>query len=80
MFQTVDYPAFEINAKDGSKFVIDPTININPITGKAPEIFRKYRKPLEDVIQNILVTHIRNGYRLKLNAYTTDEIKLCKML
>ena len=23
--QTVDYPAFEINAKDGSKFVIDPT-------------------------------------------------------
>lgn len=72
--QTVDYPAFEINAKDGSKFVIDPTININPITGKAPEIFRKYRKPLEDVIQNVLVTHIRNAYRLKLNAYTTDDL------
>lgn len=34
-----------------SKFVIDPTININPIAGKAPEIFRKYRKPLEDVIR-----------------------------
>jgi len=72
--QTVDYPAFEINAKDGSKFVIDPTININPIAGKAPEIFRKYRKPLEDVIQNVLVTHIRNAYRLKLNAYTTDDL------
>lgn len=68
------FTTFEINAKDGSKFVIDPTININPIAGKAPEIFRKYRKPLEDVIQNVLVTHIRNAYRLKLNAYTTDDL------
>lgn len=48
--QTVDYPAFEINAKDGSKFTVDPTINVNPMAGKAPEIFSKYRKPLEDVI------------------------------
>lgn len=72
--QTVDYPAFEINAKDGSKFTVDPTININPIAGKAPEIFKKYRKPLEEVIQNVLVTHIRNAYRIKLNAYTTDDL------
>ena len=42
--------------------------------GKAPEIFSKYRKPLEDVIQNVLVTHIKNAYRLKLNAYTTDDL------
>jgi regulator of protease activity HflC (stomatin/prohibitin superfamily) len=72
--QTVDYPAFEINAKDGSKFTVDPTINVNPMAGKAPEIFSKYRKPLEDVIQNVLVTHIKNAYRLKLNAYTTDDL------
>lgn len=72
--QTVDYPPFEINAKDGSKFVIDPTLNINPVQGKSPEIFKKYRKPLKDVMQNVLKTHIVNAYRLKLNAYTTDEL------
>lgn len=26
--QTVDYPAFTINAKDGSEFKIDPTISL----------------------------------------------------
>lgn len=72
--QTVDYEPFEINAKDGSKFTVDPTININPIPGKSPDIFKKYRKPLKEVISNVLKTHIANAYRIKLNAYTTDEL------
>ena len=72
--QMVDYEPFEINAKDGSKFVVDPTININPIAGKAATIFKKYRKPLDEVIHDVLKTHIVNAYRVKLNAYTTDEL------
>lgn len=72
--QMVDYEPFEINAKDGSKFVIDPTININPIAGKAATIFKKYRKPLDEVIHDVLRTHIVNAYRIKLNSYTTDEL------
>lgn len=38
--QMVDYEPFEINAKDGSKFTVDPTLNINPIGGKAAAILR----------------------------------------
>ena len=72
--QTVDYEPFEINAKDGSKFTVDPTINICPVSGKSPEIGKKYRKPLKDVIKQVLKTHIANAYRIKLNAYTTDEL------
>lgn len=72
--QTVDYEPFEINAKDGSKFIVDPTINISPVSGKSPEIFKKYRKPLKKVISAVLKTHIANAYRIKLNAYTTDEL------
>lgn len=72
--QMVDYEPFEINAKDGSKFTVDPTININPIGGKAAAIFKKYRKPLDEVIHDVLKTHIINAYRIKLNAYTTDEL------
>lgn len=72
--QAVDYAPFEINAKDGSKFIIDPTINLNPVQGKSPAIFKKYRKDMDVVMQNVLKTHIINAYRLKLNAYTTDEL------
>lgn len=72
--QMVDYEPFEINAKDGSKFTVDPTLNINPVSGKAAAIFKKYRKPLDEVIHDVLKTHIINAYRIKLNAYTTDEL------
>ena len=42
--QTVDYPAFTINAKDGSEFSIDPTISLKIADGKSPQVFKKYRK------------------------------------
>ena len=48
--QTIDYPAFTINAKDGSEFIIDPTISLKIVDGKSPQVFRKYRKELKDVI------------------------------
>lgn len=72
--QTVDYEPFDINAKDGSSFTVDPTININPISGTCATIFKKYRKPMDEVIHDVLRTHIVNAYRVKLNAYTTDEL------
>lgn len=72
--QTVDYPAFTINAKDGGVFTVDPTINMNLIPGKATEVFVKYRRPMEEVMHDVLYTHIKNAYRLKLSGYSTDEI------
>lgn len=72
--QTVDYPAFTINAKDGGVFTVDPTINMNLIPGKAAEVFVKYRRPMEEVMHDVLYTHIKNAYRLKLSGYSTDEI------
>lgn len=72
--QTVDYPAFTINAKDGGSFTVDPTINLNLIPGKASEVFVKYRKEMEEVTHNVLYTHVQNAYRIKLSNYSTDEI------
>lgn len=72
--QTVDYAPFDINAKDGSKFTVDPTININLVSGTAAATFKKYRKPMEEVVHDVLKTHIVNAYRVKLNSYTTDEL------
>ncbi len=72
--QTVDYPAFTINAKDGSEFSIDPTISLKIADGKSPLVFKKYRKELNDVINGTLFNYVKDAFRIQLNKYTTDEI------
>lgn len=72
--QTVDYPEFTINAKDGSEFTIDPTISLKIIDGMSPTVFRKYRKNLDEIIKTTLFNYTRDVFRIQLNSYTTDEI------
>lgn len=72
--QTVNYEAFTVNAKDGSVFTVDPTISLKVIDGQSPKIFKKYRKGINDVLQNTLVNHIKDVYRIEFNKFTTDEI------
>ena len=72
--QTVDYEPFTINAKDGSEFTIDPNVNIKITDGKAPQVFRKYRKELKDVIAGPIFKHIKDACRIEINKFTTDEI------
>jgi len=72
--QTVDYPEFTINAKDGSEFTVDPTISLKIVDGKAPIIFKKYRKEVKDIINGPLFNHVRDAFRIQLNKFTTDEI------
>lgn len=72
--QTVDYAAFGVNAKDGSVFTVDPTISLRIDPGKSAAIFAKYRKPLQEVIENTIANHIKDVYRIEFNKYSTDEI------
>lgn len=72
--QTVDYPEFTINAKDGSEFTVDPTISLKIMDGKAAPIFRKYRKDVPDIINGPLFNHVRDAFRIQLNKFTTNEI------
>lgn len=72
--QTVDYEAFSINAKDGSEFFVDPTISLKVQDGKSPVIFKKYRRPLDEIINQALFNHVRDAFRTELNKFTTDEI------
>lgn len=72
--QTVDYPPFTINAKDGSEFTVDPTISLKIVDGQAAVIFRKYRKDVPDIINGPLFNHVRDAFRIQLNKFTTDEI------
>lgn len=72
--QTVDYPAFEVNSKDGTKFTVDPSALIKIVDGKAPDIFKKYRKELDVIINNTLYVYIKDAARIEFNKYTADEI------
>lgn len=72
--QTIDYEPFTINAKDGSEFTVDPTVSMKIVDGKAPYIFKKYRKELDEVIKGTLYNYIKDAFRIQLNKFTTDEI------
>lgn len=72
--QTVDYEAFNVNAKDGSEFIVDPTLSFNIVAGNSPKIFSKYRKDLEEVSETTILNYVKDAFRLQMNKYTTDEI------
>ncbi|QEL01610.1 hypothetical protein FKG96_12590 [Olivibacter sp. LS-1] len=72
--QTVDYELFTVNAKDGSVFKVDPTLSFKVQNGKSPEIFRKYRKDIEEITKTTLYNYIRDAFRIEFNKYTTDSI------
>ncbi len=71
---TVDYKPFTVNAKDGSVFVVDPTVSLKMIDGKGPEVFKKYRKELSEVVEGTLYNYIKDAFRIQINSFTTDEI------
>ncbi|GAA4779266.1 prohibitin family protein [Olivibacter ginsenosidimutans] len=72
--QTIDYHEFTVNAKDGSVFTVDPTLSFKVREGKSPEIFRKYRKGIQEITQTTLFNYIRDAFRIEFNKYTTDSI------
>lgn len=72
--QTIDYPEFTINAKDGSEFTVDPTVSLKMVDGNAPKVFKKYRKELKDIINGTLFNYVKDAFRIQLNKYTTDQI------
>ncbi|GAB2774390.1 prohibitin family protein [Rhabdobacter roseus] len=72
--QTVDYPNFTVNAKDGSVFTVDPTISFRVIAGESPRIFAKYRKDIGQITQTTLFNYTRDAFRIQFNQYSTDSI------
>ncbi|WP_164891167.1 SPFH domain-containing protein [Botryobacter ruber] len=72
--QTRDYEPFTVNAKDGSVFTVDPTISFYVVPGKSPHIFKKYRKPIDEIAQTTLLNYVKDAFRIQLNQYSTEEI------
>ena len=72
--QTKDYDAFTVSAKGGTLFKIDPTLNYHLIRGQGASVYRKYRKELPEIENNILRTIVYNSYRDIANTFTPDSL------
>jgi len=71
---TKDYDKFTVNTKDGSLFTVDPIVSYNIIRDSAANVFRKYRKDVEDLEDGILKNYIKDAFKNVFNVYTTDDI------
>ncbi|GAB3881528.1 SPFH domain-containing protein [Spirosoma agri] len=72
--QTKDYDPFTVSAKGGTLFKIDPTLNYHLQRGQGANVYRKYRKELPDIENNILRTIVYNSYRDVANTFTPDSL------
>ena len=72
--QTKDYPDFQVSAKDGSMFTVDPTISYRIIPGSTPKVYEKYRKDIGELTSTVMFNYVKDSFRTVLNSYTTDEI------
>jgi len=72
--KTVDYDPFTVNAKDGSVFTIDPTLSYAVIPGKAPYIYVKYRKNLDEITNTTMYNYVKDAFRIQMNKYTTEQL------
>lgn len=72
--QTIDYDGFEVNSKDGTKFMVDPSILVKIEDGQSPTIFKKYRKELSEIISQTVYVFIKDAARIEFNKYNADEI------
>lgn len=72
--QRKNYEPFTVNAKDASTFTMDPQLAYRIDPSKACDIFRKYRKPVEELESGYIRTCIYEAYRTCANKYTSDSL------
>ena len=74
---TIDYNPIETTSKDGTKFIVDPTISVRIEPGKSPFLIKKYRKSGPDIVKIInedLRAHVVDAAIKVFNKFTADSI------
>lgn len=65
---------FTINAKDGGKFILDPSINICIQPDYAAKVFKKYRLPFDEIFKGPIWIELVNACRNEIGNFSTDSI------
>lgn len=72
--QVKDYEPFAINAKDGSEFSVDPTFSYKVDRNLVPEIFRNYRRGLNELENGYIRNVLMDCYRNVANQFPSDSL------
>jgi len=72
--QTADFEPFTVTAKGGSIFTVDPTLNYSPIQSEVPNIYVRYRRPLDQIQSSIIRNVVYDAYRLTANKFSPDSL------
>lgn len=65
---------FRLTTKDGMAVGIDISLNYRVLSDNAVDIFKKYRKPLNEVANTVLRNYTRDGYNTAASYFTAEEM------
>ncbi len=71
--QHKDYETFSVTDKDGSEWSITPKLNYHVVKGVVADTYKKYRKSLPELEEQIIKTIVQETYRVTINNYSTDS-------
>jgi len=72
--QSVDYDPFVVTTKDAAEFKVDPKLNYHVNAAMVPQIYRQYRKPLNEIEQQFMRNTIYDAYRIVANSFSSDSV------
>lgn len=65
---------FRLTTKDGMTVGVDISLNYRVLSGNAVKIFKKYRKPLNEVANTVLRNYARDGYNTAASHFTAEQM------
>lgn len=65
---------FRVTTKDGLVVSFDVSMNYRVAPNKAADIFRKYRKPLEELDKTVMRNYMREAYNKVSGKYTAEQL------
>ncbi len=65
---------FVVTTKDGLSVSFDIGLDYQVIQSKVPEIFNKYRRPLEVITNEFIRTMVRNAYNQTASNFAAEEL------
>jgi len=72
--QNVDYEPFVVTTKDAAEFKVDPKLNYHVNPALVPQIYRQFRKPLNEIEQQFLRNTLYDAYRIVANDFSSDSV------
>jgi len=72
--QSVDYEPFVVTTKDAAEFSVDPKLNYHINPQRVPQIYRQYRKSLQEIEQQFMRNTVYDAYRIVANSFTSDSV------